>query len=108
MSDQADKPFYEKHVFFCLNAREDGRPCCADRGAQSAQEHAKKRIKKLDLNGQGKIRINKAGCLDRCEEGPTLVVYPEAVWYTYVDRDDIDEIIDRHIVKGEIVERLLI
>ncbi len=83
MSDQADTPYYEKHVFFCLNAREDGRPCCADRGAQAAQEHAKKRIKKLGLNGQGKIRINKAGCLDRCEEGPVLVVYPQGTWYTY-------------------------
>jgi (2Fe-2S) ferredoxin len=61
------------------------------------------------LEGQGTgARINKSGCLDRCEEGPILVVYPEAVWYTYMDRDDVDEIIDRHIVKGEIVERLLI
>ena len=72
------------------------------------QAYAKGRIKALGLNGKGQVRINKAGCLDRCEEGPILVVYPEAVWYTYVDREDIDEIIDRHIVKGEIVERLLI
>jgi hypothetical protein len=68
-----------------MNAREDGRPCCADRGALAAQKHAKKRIKALDLNGHGKIRINQAGCLDRCEEGPVLVVYPEGTWYTYVD-----------------------
>ena len=54
------------------------------------------------------MRINKAGCLDRCEEGPVIVVYPEEVWYTYVDRQDIDEIIDRHLVGGEIVERLRI
>ena len=108
MSDQADKPFYEKHVFFCLNAREDGRQCCADRGAQSAQEHAKKRIKKLNLNGQGKIRINKAGCLDRCEEGPVLVVYPQGTWYTFVDNSDIDEIIESDLVGGKVVERLKI
>jgi len=108
MSDQADKPYYEKHVFFCLNAREDGRPCCADHGAQAAQEHAKKRIKKLGLNGHGKIRINKAGCLDRCEEGPVLVVYPQGTWYTFVDNSDIDEIIESDLVGGKVVERLKI
>jgi (2Fe-2S) ferredoxin len=60
------------------------------------------------LNGEGKIRINKAGCLDRCDAGPCVVVYPEGVWYTYVDEQDIDEIIESHLVKGEIVERLRI
>jgi lipooligosaccharide transport system ATP-binding protein len=65
------------------------------------RRYAKGRIKELGLNGKGHVRVNKAGCLDRCEEGPILVVYPEAVWYTYIDRDDIDEIIDRHVVKGE-------
>jgi (2Fe-2S) ferredoxin len=49
-----------------------------------------------------------AGCLDRCGEGPVLVVYPEAVWYTYVDQSDIDEIIDEHLVNGSVVERLKI
>jgi len=58
------------------------------------------------LNGQGKIRMNKAGCLDRCDEGPVMVVYPEGVWYTYVDISDVDEIIDSHLVGGEVVERL--
>jgi (2Fe-2S) ferredoxin len=72
------------------------------------QGYAKGRIKALGLNGKGQVRINKAGCLDRCEEGPVLVVYPEAVWYTYVDREDIDEIIDLHVVGGEVVERLRI
>jgi (2Fe-2S) ferredoxin len=103
-----DKPYYQQHVFFCMNKRDDGSPCCSDRGAQTAQEHAKRRIKQLDLNGEGKIRINKAGCLDRCEEGPVLVVYPQGTWYTYVDTEDIDEIIDVHLVGGKIVERLKI
>ncbi|GGD01615.1 (2Fe-2S) ferredoxin domain-containing protein [Undibacterium terreum] len=104
----SDTPYYEKHVFFCLNHREDGRPCCADRGAQAAQEHAKKKIKQLGLNGHGKIRINKAGCLDRCEEGPVLVVYPQGTWYTFVDTQDIDEIIEVDLVGGKVVERLKI
>ncbi|NMM38385.1 MAG: (2Fe-2S) ferredoxin domain-containing protein [Glaciimonas sp.] len=108
MSDTPDAPYYQHHVFFCLNQRDDGRPCCADRGAQTAQQHAKKRIKQLDLSGAGKIRINQSGCLDRCEEGPVLVVYPEGTWYTYVDNEDIDEIIDSHLINGKIVDRLKI
>ena len=100
--------YYHRHVFFCCNQRDPPEKCCANAGAVEMQAYAKGRIKALGLNGKGQVRINKAGCLDRCQEGPILVVYPEAVWYTYVDRDDIDEIIDRHIVKGEIVERLLI
>ena len=65
-------------------------------------------MKQLNLNGQGKVRINKAGCLDRCEEGPVIVIYPQGTWYTYVDKDDIDEIIDQHLVGGKVVDRLKI
>ena len=100
--------YYERHVFFCLNQRENGAACCGRHDAAGMQQHAKTRIKALDLNGKGHIRINKSGCLDRCDEGPCIVIYPEGVWYTYVDAHDIDEIIDRHLVKGEVVDRLLI
>jgi (2Fe-2S) ferredoxin len=97
---------YRHHLFFCLNRRDDGRACCADHDAERMQAHAKDRIKQLGLSGAGKVRVNKAGCLDRCELGPVLVVYPEAVWYTYVDEKDIDEIIDSHVVGGRPVARL--
>lgn len=99
---------YQHHVFFCLNERDNGSACCAQRDAGAMQQYAKTRIKELGRSGAGKIRINKAGCLDRCDEGPCVVVYPEAVWYTYVDRDDVDEIIDSHLIGGRIVERLRI
>jgi (2Fe-2S) ferredoxin len=105
MKDQA---YFQHHVFFCINERNDGRACCADRNAQALQEYAKKRLKTLNMNGPGKIRINKAGCLDRCEEGPVLVVYPEGIWYTYIDQEDIDEIVDSHLIAGKPVERLKI
>ena len=105
MKDQA---YFQHHVFFCINERNDGRACCADRNAQALQEYAKKRLKTLDMNGPGKIRINKAGCIDRCEEGPVLVVYPEGIWYTYIDEEDIDEIVDSHLIAGKPVERLKI
>jgi (2Fe-2S) ferredoxin len=98
--------YYERHVFFCCNQRAPGETCCNDRGASDLRAYAKDRVKALKLSGKGKVRINSAGCLDRCDEGPVLVVYPEAVWYTYVDRDDVDEIIDEHLVHGRVVERL--
>ena len=100
--------FYKHHVFFCLNQRDPPRECCAARGSEAMKDYAKKKVKELDLSGPGKVRINVAGCLDRCEEGPVIVVYPEEVWYTYVDKQDIDEIIDEHLVKGRVVERLRI
>jgi (2Fe-2S) ferredoxin len=100
--------YYQRHVFFCCNQREAPEACCANFGAADLHAYAKKRIKELGLSGEGKFRMNKAGCLDRCTEGPVLVVYPDAVWYTYVDRADIDEIIDRHVIGGEIVQRLVI
>lgn len=99
---------YKHHVFFCCNQRDSGARCCADHGAQDLRDYAKKKVKELKLSGPGKTRINQAGCLDRCDEGPVLVVYPEAVWYTYVDREDIDEIISEHLQHGRVVERLKI
>jgi len=79
-----------------------------NKGAEAAFDHMKSRVKKLGLNGEGKVRINRAGCLDRCAQGPLMVVYPEAVWYTFVDNEDVDEIIESHLVNGNIVKRLLI
>src|SRR5258708_6141266 len=100
--------FYKHHVFFCLNRRDAPEACCACHGAEALRAYAKDRIKALGLSGHGKIRVNNSGCLDRCEEGPVIVVYPDNVWYTYVDKNDIDEIIDEHLVKGKVVERLKI
>ncbi len=101
-------PYYQHHVFFCTNLRKNGEQCCQQRGAEEIRDYAKQRIKQLGLNGQGRVRINLAGCLDRCSEGPVLVVYPEEIWYTYVDKSDIDEIISEHLQNGRIVERLKI
>ena len=100
--------YYQKHVFFCVNQREAGTACCNNLGAQDVRDYAKARIKSLKLNGQGKIRINNAGCLDRCDKGPVIVIYPEEIWYTYIDREDVDEIIEEHLINGRIVERLKI
>jgi (2Fe-2S) ferredoxin len=100
--------YYQRHIFFCLNQRENGEASCQDHDAKGAFDHCKARVKKLGIAGPGGVRVNKAGCLDRCAGGPVAVVYPEATWYTYVDQADIDEIVDSHLVKGEVVERLLL
>ena len=100
--------YYKHHVFFCCNQRDGSRVCCNDRGATEMRDYAKDKIKKLGLSGAGKVRVNMASCLDRCEEGPVMVVYPEEVWYTYVDREDIDEIVSEHLQNGRVVERLKI
>lgn len=99
---------FKHHVFFCCNQREPGESCCNALGASEVQNYAKDRIAELKLKGPGKVRINKAGCLDRCDQGPVLVIYPEAVWYSYVDKEDVEEIIQEHLIHGRIVERLKI
>lgn len=100
--------FYSRHIFFCTNQREGGRQCCMDHQSRSLRDYAKKRSKQLRLAGPGGVRVNSAGCLDRCSEGPVCVVYPDNVWYTYRDSDDIDEIVERHLRDGETVQRLKI
>jgi len=100
--------FYRHHVFFCTNKRDAPEACCACHNAHAMRDYAKSRVKSLGLAGEGKVRVNQAGCLDRCEEGPCIVVYPEGVWYTYVDKQDIDEIVEEHLVNGRVVERLRI
>jgi len=100
--------YFERHIFFCLNQRDNGENACQQHGAQAGFEHCKARVKKERLAGPGGVRVNKAGCLDRCSGGPVAVVYPEAVWYTYVDQNDIDEIVDSHLKNGRVVERLVL
>ena len=100
--------YYQRHIFFCLNQRDGNENACAKHDAQAAFDHCKSRVKREQLAGPGGVRVNKAGCLDRCAGGPVAVVYPEAVWYTYVDNDDIDEIVDSHLKNGKVVERLLL
>lgn len=98
--------YFQRHIFFCLNERANGEACCAQHGAQDAFDRCKSQVKAAGLAGPGRVRVNKAGCLDRCAAGPVAVVYPEAVWYTYVDHADIDEIVESHLKNGQVVERL--
>jgi (2Fe-2S) ferredoxin len=100
-------PYFARHVFCCVNERPAGHPrsCCKARGAEPLRDYMKKRAKELGLK---RTRINQAGCLDRCELGPTMVIYPEGVWYRYDTPADVDEILERHLVRGERVERLML
>ncbi len=100
--------YYKNHVFFCTNQREDGSQCCAQHNALEMRNYMKKRSKELGLVRSGEVRVNTAGCLNRCDYGPVVVIYPDETWYTFVGKDDIDEIIEQHLLKGKKVERLLI
>ena len=98
--------FYRSHIFCCINGREKGskRGCCASKDAEELQSYFKDRVKKLGLS---RTRVNKSGCLDRCELGPAIVIYPEGIWYSCKTKSDVDEIIDQHLVHGKTVTRLL-
>src|SRR3954465_5655521 len=100
--------YFQRHIFFCLNQRENGEASCGDHTPGAAFDHCKQHVKSAGLAGPGGVRVNKAGCLDRCSGGPVAVVYPDAVWYTYVDTSDVDEIVDSHLKHGRIAERLLL
>jgi (2Fe-2S) ferredoxin len=100
--------YYRHHIFFCMNQRDNGEACCAQHAPQAALDRCKSRVKAEGLAGPGGVRVNKAGCLDRCAGGPVAVVYPQGVWYTYVDQQDIDEIVESHLKNDRVVERLLL
>ncbi len=99
---------YNKHIFVCENKRpnEDPRGCCADKKSKDIRALFKTRLKELGISST--VRANAAGCLDACEHGATVVIYPEQVWYGFVTKDDVDEIIEKHIVNNQPVKRLMI
>ncbi len=99
---------FKYHVFFCLNQRPNGEACCANLNSEAAFDYMKAQVKKLKLNAQNHVRINRAGCFDRCGEGPLLVIYPQAIWYRFVDNQDIEEIIQSHLINGKVVARLTV
>lgn len=99
-------PPFQRHVFVCTNVRTPGHPkgCCAEKGSEDVRDFLKAELARRGLKDV--CRANAAGCLDACERGVAVVVYPEGVWYGAVTKADVNEIIDRHLVGGEVVERL--
>lgn len=99
-------PLFEHHLFICTNERDESapRPSCLPKGSKKLKSAFKDAIKDAGLRHQ--VRANEAGCLDQCEHGPVVVVYPEAVWYGKVHVEDVEEIVQEHLVKGRPVERL--
>lgn len=107
MSDGDPALFYDRHVFFCTNERAAGHPrgSCCRKGSLELRTYMKEKAKAMGLE---RVRINAAGCLDRCELGPTVVVYPEGVWYSAPDREAVDEILATHVRDGGRVKRLML
>ncbi len=101
-------PPFEHHIFICTNSRPEGHPrgCCASRGSETIRDCFKEEIQKRGL--KQKVRANASGCLDHCEQGPAVVIYPAGVWYRVSTPEDVKEILDQHIEAGKIVERLAI
>lgn len=110
MSRQPVDPplFYDVHVFACTNERPAGhkRGSCAARGSGPLRDYMKARAKELGL--EGRVRINSSGCLDRCELGPVMVIYPDGIWYHYATDVDVDEILEVHVRGGGRVARLML
>ena len=101
------KPYFRLHVFICTNRRPDDNPrgSCAGRGSEPLREHLKDAARALGIKD---VRINSAGCLDRCAAGPVMVIYPEGIWYGFRTKEDIDEILQTHLVEGGRVRRLML
>ena len=99
--------YYNVHVFCCTNQRPAGHPrgCCLDKDALRLRNYMKARAKELDLAG---VRINTSGCLDRCELGPTMVIYPEGVWYSCRTIEDVEAVLQDHVIGGGRVSRLML
>jgi (2Fe-2S) ferredoxin len=100
--------FYKHHIFFCNNVRQKGKKCCSQNGAKELYRYAKDRCRESSILGKGGIGVSESRCLGRCEHGPVVAVYPDDVWYQYIDEDDVDEIIESHLIGGKEVERLKI
>lgn len=99
---------YKKHIFVCSNQKAPGKICCANTGGEPFFDYMKQQLKKFNVQEPGKIHMTQSGCLGRCKRGPCLVIYPEGVWYSYASYADVDEIIQKHVIDGFVVERLLI
>lgn len=101
-------PSFQRHVFVCINERAADHPkgCCKAKGGADVRDRLKSELAARGLSKT--VRANNSGCLDQCEHGVTVVVYPEQVWYGGVTVDDIPEIVDKHLIGGEVVTRLLI
>ena len=99
---------FRKHLFICDNQRteDDPRGSCSAKGSNDLLDYAKKRVNELGL--KGKVRVNKAGCLDACSHGPAMVIYPDDVWYSPKTKGDIEEIIISHVENNHLIDRLII
>jgi len=101
-------PPFTAHIFVCCNRREPGhsRGCCNPDGSEALRNRFKAELKRRNLGPL--VRANQSGCLDQCELGPTVVIYPQGIWYGHVQPDDVPRILDETVIGGRVLEDLLI
>lgn len=101
-------PPFTHHIFVCCNQRAPGhsRGCCDPEGSERLRDLFKVEVKRRGLAPL--VRANKAGCLDQCELGPTVVIYPQGIWYGGVTPDDVPRIIEETVINGRVLEDLRI
>lgn len=102
------KQHYQKHLFFCVNQKDSANKCCAQADAEAMSQYFKLSLLEKGLHGPDKFRVSTSGCLGRCRKGPCLVVYPDGIWYSYSNKQDLDKIIEQHLLGGTVVKELLI
>lgn len=100
--------FYKRHIFFCNNIRKDDKPCCSKFNAKEFYRYTKDKCRELKIMGENQIGVSESRCLGRCGVGAKIVIYPDNIWYQYNNTHDIDEIIAKHLIKGQVVKRLQI
>ena len=107
MMTESNNMYYQKHIVFCVNQRQN-KQCCNNNDAEGCYQFFKKRLKTLGLKGKGLCHVSCSSCLGRCSEGPIMVIYPDVAWYTYDNQDDLERIIQNHIMGDVIVDDLLL
>lgn len=100
--------FYQTHIFVCTNQKKNGKKCCGSERGEEAKNHLKKALIAKGTHGEGQTRVSASGCLGRCGKGPCIVIYPENTWYSYNSLEDLDTIINEHLIKGEAISQLQI
>jgi (2Fe-2S) ferredoxin len=95
---------FEKHIFICANQKAEGKACCGEKNGLELIEKFREVLNEKGL--KGKVRAQKSGCLDACNFGPALVIYPEGTYYGHIKLEEVERIVNEHVIGGKVIEEL--